>query len=164
MLGGCIGFILGISFCRFPMSIAPTYFIRLNFIGYLVILRLFDLHPTLDPLILVKQDLALPPNHHLLTMAIYKQPLRPFRRSKCSSKLMLLLRMLLFAILSKSATTSFMGCLLPWQNISRTVGVVWRLDGIGISLMANHLILLPQLLFDCFVLLSFPFSLCKGDV
>ena len=35
----------GISFCCFPMSIAPPFFTEVTFIRYLVMRRLFDLHP-----------------------------------------------------------------------------------------------------------------------
>jgi len=104
---------LGIGFYRFPTSIELPYFIGLTFIEYLVMPRLFDLHPTLHPLILVKPDLALPLNHHLLTMPTYKPPFGLFRRSKCPFKLMLLLRTPLFVTLSKSTTMSSVRCLLP---------------------------------------------------
>jgi len=60
----------------------------------------------------------------LLTVSTYKPPLSPFKRSKCPSGLLLLLRMPLFGTLSKSTTTSFMGCLLLRHNIFRTIGLV----------------------------------------
>jgi len=62
----------GTSFCRFPMSIEPPYFTRLTFIGYLMMSRLFNLHPIIQPLTLVKQDLVFPFNHPLLTIPTSK--------------------------------------------------------------------------------------------
>ena len=49
------------------MSIKLPYFFGLTFIGYLVMTRLFNLYPIIEPLILVKPDLILPLNHPLLT-------------------------------------------------------------------------------------------------
>ena len=112
--------------------------------------RLFDHHPTIQSLILAKQDLVLLFNHPFLTIPTCKIPLDPFMMSKFPFEYLLLL----FGTLSKNATLSFMGYLLPRHSISRTIGYVYRLSRIDISLMANHPILHHHhhLLSDYFVL------------
>ena len=91
--------------------IAPPFFTEVTLVGYLVIRTLFDLHPSNQPLDLVKQDLVLPLihpltfvksdlvhplNHLLLTILTFKTPLGPFKRSKFPSEHLLLLRTPLF--------------------------------------------------------------------
>jgi len=60
----------------------------------------------------------------LLTIPTSKTPLDPFKRSKFSFEHLLLLRKLLFGTFSKSTTMSYVECLLPRLNISRTTGYV----------------------------------------
>jgi len=113
---------LGTSFCRFLMSIELLYFTGPTFFGYLVMMRLFNLYLIIEPLILVKQDLVLPLNHPILIVPTSETPVDPFKRSKFPFKHLLLLRALLFGTLSKIATMSFVGCLLPRLNNSKTIG------------------------------------------
>ena len=114
----------GPGFCHFPMLIKPPYFTEVTFIGYLVMRKLFDPDPIIQPLTLVKPDLVLPLNHPLLTILTFKTPLDPFKRNKFHSEHLSLLRTPLFGTLSKSAMISFAGSLLPRHNISKTIGYV----------------------------------------
>jgi len=86
--------------------------------------KLLDPYPIIQPLILVKQDLVHPLNYPFLIILTYKIPLDPFKRSKFSFEHLLLLRTLLNGTLSKSATMSFVGCLLPRHSIFRIIGHV----------------------------------------
>jgi len=97
-LGVYVAFTMGISFYRFPKSIEPPYFTKLTFIRYLVMMRLFDLHPIIQPLILVKPDPVLALNHPLLTILTSKTPLDPFKRNKFPFEHLLLLRTPLFGL------------------------------------------------------------------
>jgi len=138
-----------------------AFFHRLTFLGYLAMTRLFDLYPIIQPLTLVKLDLVLPLNHPLLIVLTSKTPLDPFKRSKFPSKHLLLLRAPLFETLSKSAMMSFVGCLCPRHNISKTIGHIYRPGEIDRSPMASHLILHHNPFSDCYVLLPFPFSILR---
>ena len=68
------------------MLIALPFFNEVTFIGYLVMRRLFDLHPIIQPLDLVKRDLVLPLNPPHPNILISKAPLGPFKRRKFPSK------------------------------------------------------------------------------
>ena len=107
----------------------------------------------------VKSNQVLSLNHPLLTILTFKTRLDRFRTSKFPVECLLLLRTPLFETLFKSVTMSFVGYLLPRHNISKTIGHVEKLGGIGIFLMANHPILYHHPLSDCSVLLPFPFSI-----
>jgi len=107
-----------------PLDLVKPDLTEVTFIRYLVMRRLFDLHPIIQPLDLVKPDLILPLNHPHLTILTSKTPLGPFKMSKFPSESLLLLKTLLFRTLSKSAIMSFMGCLPPRHNISKTIGPV----------------------------------------
>jgi len=85
--------------CRLPILSVPSYFIRLTFIGYLVMIILHLLLP-----LLTLAALVLPLNLPLLTLKRSKPPLGPFRRSKCPFELIFLLRTPLFMTLPKNDT------------------------------------------------------------
>jgi len=109
------------SFWRFLMLIAPPFFTRETFSGV----------PGDEEVGLPTPHQSAPRSSHLrpsfssqpphLTILTSRTPLGPFKRCKFPFESLLLLRAPLFGTLSKSTTMSFVGCLLPRHNISKTI-------------------------------------------